>query len=156
MQSDENVLNFKIEVVGLHIFGILGRSRERRSGIMRIAIATKDGEQVNDCVLTSTRWWIYEIGQTTTVVEQRDLRDSCQNNCGMCCDHLLSVLHDCDLLLAKDIDANTTEYLLSHGKQLMRTRMPVKRIVNNVTQAFRTHHNLDYFRRLNDISRIYG
>ncbi len=123
---------------------------------MRVAFASQDGSKINDCCLKSSRWWIYEVGEDVRLLGQRSFQKDEKMSCLSCEEKLLKVLGDCELLFVQNVDANMDNCMLAHGKQMLTASQSVHDILKLIEEFQRKQMSTEYFKRIYQLSQIYG
>ncbi len=122
---------------------------------IRVGFASKDGRKVDECLLASTTWWIYDIDNTVEMVEERQDLGDCTLGCWMCRDEMLSMLGDCDLLFACGCETKVSAFLLASGKQIIQTHASVSEMVAQVYRMNQQKVSLDYYRKVGNLWQEY-
>ncbi len=123
---------------------------------IRVGFASRDGQCVDECLLASAAWWIYDIGEDTTLVDHRKGNGNCEMECGRCSEMILQELKDCDLLFACGCESKMAAFLLANGKQIVETRCSIEETLHRIQQNNAQNISLDYYRRIQSLSPEYG
>ncbi len=123
---------------------------------VRVGFASKDGRRVDECLLASSEWWIYDIGETVYLADRRSEKISCADGCDRCQKALLQQLRDCDLLFACDCEAQTASLLFAEGKQVVVTKAGIDEMLRRVQRHSQQKVSLDYYRKVQSIVRDYA
>ncbi len=113
---------------------------------MRVGFASDNGTAVNECLLTNTTWWIYEIGETAKLVDKRFC--TCSRNCRETCPFLSQSLKDCDLLFVQSTNSENYVQMASRGIQILNTSLPIEKILPRLVRCVSQKVSMDYFKRV--------
>ncbi len=122
---------------------------------IRVGFASRDGRQVDECLLSSSPWWIYDIGEEIELVEERKECGGCERGCRQCTEEILQELHDCDLLFACGCESKIASFLLAQGKRIVETSGTVEQTLRQVQRITAQNMSLDYYNRVQNLSQEY-
>ena len=123
---------------------------------IRVGFASRDGKQIDQCLRNASNWWIYDIGETVTFVENRKWADKSCGEDSRHPDDLLRKLWDCDLVIASEGREDFSRVFLEVGKQFVETHAAVRETVEQIFSRNRQKISLDYYRKIQSLGLEYG
>jgi predicted Fe-Mo cluster-binding NifX family protein len=100
---------------------------------MRAAFASIDGSYIDQHFGSARYWQIYDIEtKGNTFVEIRKSKAKCEGHCEGGFDHLLDLLHDCDVIFVSKIGQTAAAFMISHGKRIFEAAGNVADIVEEL------------------------
>lgn len=113
---------------------------------MRVGFASDNGTAVNECLLSNTTWWIYDIGDQADLVDKRTCM--CSGSCRETCPFLSHSLKDCDLLFVQSTNPESYVQMASRGIQVLETTLPVESLLPRLIRCVAQKVSRNYFKRL--------
>lgn len=113
---------------------------------MRVGFASDNGTMVNECLLSETTWWIYDIDARAELVDKRAY--SCGGNCEACGRAFLTEFQDCDLLFVRHATSGNYLQLVAKGIQLLEASSSIKELLPYLTRCAGQHRPQSYYKRI--------
>ncbi|MEE1228791.1 MAG: NifB/NifX family molybdenum-iron cluster-binding protein [Lachnospiraceae bacterium] len=116
---------------------------------IRVGFASRDGHKVDECFLSSSDWWIYDIDkEDVRFVGIRNNKSPCDDQCYTCLSQIRDELDDCDLVFVGDINDNAMATARSIGFHLLKSPSTVKSILGRLAMAVNRNLSRDYYYRV--------